>query len=192
LSKGWGSNVKGDRSSVKIVDDDDIFKVLADSTRRDILAMLCQNSFSATEIAKHLKLSPQTVRYHLSKLEDVTLIQVSKKKQCQNAYHAREKVYEATAGRFHFCFGEKPSTIPVLTNCLNKLTELLQKIGVPLSSFEASLFSELFYEVDETMMNIVKKVEKVIEKRNDTPWIDRSLLANLLVKKLFQEASLDK
>ena len=149
MNKGWVSSFKGDRSGVKIVDDNDIFKVLADSKRRDILSMLCINSFSATEIAKRLKLSPQTVRYHLSKLEDVNLIQVCTKEQCQNAYHVREKVYEATAGRFHFCFGEKPKSLPVLTSCINKLTELLEKIGVPLSSFEASLFSEMFYEVDE-------------------------------------------
>ena len=71
MNKGWVSNFKGDRSSVKIVDNNDIFKALADSKRRDILTMLCQNSFSATEIAKRLKLSPQTVRYHLSKLEEV-------------------------------------------------------------------------------------------------------------------------
>jgi len=134
LSKGWVSSIKGDRPGVKIVDNDDIFKALADSKRRDILAMLCQDSFSATEIAKRLKLSPQTVRYHLSKLEEVNLIQICEKKQSQNAYHVREKVYEATAGRFHFCFGEKPKTLPVLTSCFNKLTELLQKIGVPLSS----------------------------------------------------------
>ena len=156
MNKGWVSSFKGDRPGVKMVDDDDIFKVLADSKRRDILAMLCQNTFSATEIAKRLKLSPQTVRYHLSKLEDVDLIQICKKKQCQNAYHVREKVYEATAGRFHFCFGEKPKSQPVLASCFNKLTELLQKIGMPLSSFEASLFSEMFYEVDENLMTIVR------------------------------------
>jgi hypothetical protein len=68
----------------------------------------------------------------------------------------------------------------------------LQKIGVPLSSFEASLFSEMFYEVDENLMTIVRKVEKVIEERHGTPWIDRPLLASLLMKKIFQDASMDK
>jgi DNA-binding transcriptional ArsR family regulator len=51
-----------------------IFKVLADSQRRDILVMLRNGKLSAGEIAEKLGISPPALSYHLRLLKQADLI----------------------------------------------------------------------------------------------------------------------
>ena len=50
------------------------FKALSDPVRREILLLLKDQTLSAGEIAKHLKMTQATVSYHLSKLKQADLI----------------------------------------------------------------------------------------------------------------------
>lgn len=170
--------------NVKFVENEQIYKILADPNRRRILAMLCQEALSVAEIANRLKLSPQAVRYHLSHLEETDLVNAVSKRRCQNAYHVLEKVYKATADRFHFNFGTQPKSHPILSNCLDKVTEVLRKIGLPLSSFDEVLIDEMLFEVNEKLDSMITNIQKLLFEKNGHK-IDRSILANILVKQIF-------
>lgn len=57
-----------------------IFKVLSDKQRRDILVMLKDGKMSAGEIAEKLDISPAALSYHLKLLKNADLIMEYKKK----------------------------------------------------------------------------------------------------------------
>lgn len=57
-----------------------IFKVLADEQRRDILLMLKKGRMSAGEIAEQLNISPAALSYHLKQLKGADLVMEYKHK----------------------------------------------------------------------------------------------------------------
>ena len=57
-----------------------IFKVLSDSQRRDILVMLKNGRMNAGEIADALKITPAALSYHLKLLKEADLVMEYKQK----------------------------------------------------------------------------------------------------------------
>ena len=57
-----------------------IFKVLADSQRRDILTMLKNGRLNAGEIAEKLQITPAALSYHLKLLKEAELVMEYKNK----------------------------------------------------------------------------------------------------------------
>ncbi len=57
-----------------------IFKILSDKQRRDILVMLKDGKMSAGEIAEKLNISPAALSYHLKLLKNADLIMEYKDK----------------------------------------------------------------------------------------------------------------
>jgi DNA-binding transcriptional ArsR family regulator len=60
--------------------DTNIFKVLADKQRRDILVMLKNGRMNAGEIAEQLRVTPAALSYHLKLLKGADLIMEYKQK----------------------------------------------------------------------------------------------------------------
>ncbi len=60
--------------------DTNIFKVLSDKQRRDILVMLKNGRMNAGEIAEQLGVTPAALSYHLKLLKDADLIMEYKQK----------------------------------------------------------------------------------------------------------------
>ena len=60
--------------------DTNIFKVLADKQRRDILVMLKNDRMNAGEIAEELGITPAALSYHLKLLKNADLIMEYKQK----------------------------------------------------------------------------------------------------------------
>ena len=60
--------------------DTNIFKVLSDAQRRDILVMLKEGRMNAGEIADRLGITPAALSYHLKLLRDADLIMEYKQK----------------------------------------------------------------------------------------------------------------
>ena len=60
--------------------DTNIFKVLADSRRREILTMLKDGRMNAGEIAERLQITPAALSYHLKLLKGADLIAEYKEK----------------------------------------------------------------------------------------------------------------
>ena len=57
-----------------------IFKVLADGQRRDILTMLKNERLNAGEIAERLQITPAALSYHLKLLKSADLVSEYKEK----------------------------------------------------------------------------------------------------------------
>jgi DNA-binding transcriptional ArsR family regulator len=57
---------------------DEIFKAMADSSRRRILAALCQESREAGELARMVGLAPNAVSFHLRALKSAELVNVQR------------------------------------------------------------------------------------------------------------------
>ncbi len=57
-----------------------LFKVLADEQRRDILVMLKNGRMSAGEIAEALNITPAALSYHLKQLKGADLVMEYKQK----------------------------------------------------------------------------------------------------------------
>lgn len=57
-----------------------IFKVLADEQRRDILVMLKNGRMSAGEISEALNITPAALSYHLKQLKGADLVMEYKQK----------------------------------------------------------------------------------------------------------------
>ena len=57
-----------------------IFKVLSDKQRRDILVMLKDGRLSAGEIAERLNITPAALSYHLKLLKNADLVMEYKNK----------------------------------------------------------------------------------------------------------------
>ena len=57
-----------------------LFKVLADEQRRDILVMLKSGRMSAGEIAEALNITPAALSYHLKQLKGADLVMEYKQK----------------------------------------------------------------------------------------------------------------
>ena len=60
-----------------------IFKVLADSQRRDILTMLKNGRLNAGEIAEELQITPAALSYHLRLLKSADLVSEYKEKSTE-------------------------------------------------------------------------------------------------------------
>lgn len=60
--------------------DSNIFKVLSDGQRRDILVMLKDGRLSAGEIAQRLDVTPAALSYHLKLLKNADLVMEYKQK----------------------------------------------------------------------------------------------------------------
>ena len=60
--------------------DTNIFKVLSDKQRREILEMLKEGRMNAGEIAERLAVTPAALSYHLKLLKDADLIMEYKQK----------------------------------------------------------------------------------------------------------------
>lgn len=60
--------------------ENNIFKVLADKQRRDILVMLKDGRLNAGEIAERLSVTPAALSYHLKLLKSADLIMEYKSK----------------------------------------------------------------------------------------------------------------
>ena len=72
---------------------ENLFKALADSQRRKILAMLRKSELAAGEIASRLELTPATVSHHLAKLRSAELVRIRREGQ-QRIYALNVSVVE--------------------------------------------------------------------------------------------------
>ena len=68
------------RTGARNMSETNIFKVLSDKRRRDILVLLRNERKSAGEIAEQLQISPSDLSYHLKLLKNADLVMEYKSK----------------------------------------------------------------------------------------------------------------
>jgi predicted transcriptional regulator len=81
-----------------------VYKALASDTRLEILDLLAENPRTATELAESLKLSKAVLSRHITQLEKVGLIRLSKSKRSDDN---RKKVYALNVDHADIVFPHK-------------------------------------------------------------------------------------
>lgn len=92
--------------AVKVVDDPEKFKLLADETRRKIIFLLRAKEMTVSQIASTLEFTPQAIYHHIKKLQDADLVQVAREERMG---HLIESYYRSTAEAFICSVGATPS-----------------------------------------------------------------------------------
>ena len=83
----------------------DIFKALADPTRRKILTMLQEKDLAAGEIADAFNISKPSISHHLNLLKQANL--VLSEKQGQNVYYSLNTTVFQDIVQWFFDFRER-------------------------------------------------------------------------------------
>jgi len=112
--------------AIKTINDPDAFKLLADQTRRKIIFLLRAKEMAASQIARELKITPQTVYHHIKKLVKGGMVEVTRE---ERVAHLIESHYQATAELFHFTCGKTIHSKALLRETIETMLKNLKKIG---------------------------------------------------------------
>ncbi len=112
--------------AIKTISDPEAFKVAADPTRRKMLFLLRAKEMNVSQIAQDLNLTPQTVYFHIKKLVEAGMVEVSREVRVD---HLIESYYQATAEVFHFTVGKTTHSKEALLETIEAVLAALRKIG---------------------------------------------------------------
>jgi DNA-binding transcriptional ArsR family regulator len=115
---------------IKTISDPEAFKVAADPTRRKMLFLLRAKEMNVSQIAQDLNLTPQTVYFHIKKLVEAGMVEVSREVRVD---HLIESYYQATAEVFHFTVGHTTRSKETLLETIKAVLNALEKIGFKIS-----------------------------------------------------------
>ncbi len=89
----------------------DIFKALADPTRRQILQTLRERSLSAGELADHFDMTKASMSHHFTVLKNAELVRTERRGQ-QIFYSLNTSVFEDVAALLFSLFGNHSEKQP--------------------------------------------------------------------------------
>ena len=112
--------------AVKTISDPEAFKIAADQTRRKMLFLLRVKEMTVSKIAQELSLTPQTVYFHIKKLVEAGMVEVSREVRVD---HLIESYYQATAEVFHFTVGNTTRSKETLMETIEAVLNALKRIG---------------------------------------------------------------
>jgi DNA-binding transcriptional ArsR family regulator len=112
--------------AVKTISDPAAFKIAADETRRKMLFLLRAKEMTVSLIAQELNLTPQTVYFHIKKLVEAGMVEVSREVRVD---HLIESYYQATAEVFHFTVGNTTNSKETLLETIEATLNALRRIG---------------------------------------------------------------
>ena len=112
--------------AVKTISDPEAFKIAADQTRRKMLFLLRAKEMTVSQIAQELNLTPQTVYFHIKKLVEAGMVEVSREVRVD---HLIESYYQATAEVFHFTVGNTTRSKETLMETIEAVLNALKRIG---------------------------------------------------------------
>jgi DNA-binding transcriptional ArsR family regulator len=150
--------------AVKTIRDPEAFKVAADETRRKMLFLLRAKEMTVSQIAQDLNLTPQTVYFHIKKLVEANMVEVSREVRVD---HLIESYYQATAEVFHFTVGNTTHSKETLEETIKAVLNALKKIG-----FKINYDNETINKLADLQMKLqeccrAKEYEEKIEKLDD-------------------------
>jgi DNA-binding transcriptional ArsR family regulator len=115
--------------AIKVVDDPEKFKLLADDTRRKIVFLLRATEMTVAQIASNLEVTPQNIYHHIKKLQGADLVMVERE---ERVGHLIESYYRATAEAFMCSVGSTPSGREFFEKQMKTTLESLVAIGFDL------------------------------------------------------------
>lgn len=115
--------------AIKVVDDPEKFKLLADDTRRKIVFLLRAKEMTVAQIASNLEVTPQAIYHHIKKLQGADLVMVERE---ERVGHLIESYYRATAEAFMCSVGATPSGREFFEKQMKTTLESLVAVGFDL------------------------------------------------------------
>ena len=115
--------------AIKVVEDPEKFKLLADDTRRRIIFLLRAKEMTVAQIATNLEMTPQAIYHHIKKLQDADLVTVERE---ERVGHLIESYYRATAEAFLCTVGATPSGKEFFEKQMKTTLEALVTVGFDL------------------------------------------------------------
>jgi DNA-binding transcriptional ArsR family regulator len=115
--------------AIKVVEDPEKFKLLADDTRRRIVFLLRATEMTVAQIASNLGVTPQAIYHHIKKLQDADLVMVERE---ERVGHLIESYYRATAEAFLCSVGATPSGREFFEKQMKTTLESLVAVGFDL------------------------------------------------------------
>jgi DNA-binding transcriptional ArsR family regulator len=112
--------------AIKVIDDPEKFKLLADETRRKIVFLLRATEMTVSQIASTIEVTPQAIYHHIKKLQKADLVQVTRE---ERVGHLIESYYRATAEAFMCSVGATPSGREFFEKQMGTALDSLVKIG---------------------------------------------------------------
>ena len=122
--------------AVKVVNDPEEFKLLADGTRRKIIFLLRATEMTVSQIASTLGVTPQAIYHHIKKLQHADLVTVERE---ERVGHLIESYYRATAEAFLCSVGVTPSGREFFEKQTKTTLDSLVKIGFKLEYDESDV-----------------------------------------------------
>ena len=161
--------------TVKTISDPEAFKIAADQTRRKMLFLLRVKEMTVSKIAQELNLTPQTVYFHIKKLVEADMVEVSREVRVD---HLIESYYQATAEVFHFTVGNTTHSKETLAETIEAVLNALKRIG-----FKVEYDNKAVNQLTDLQMKLqaccsAKEYEEEIAKLED---------ADFFVKQELQE-----
>lgn len=160
--------------AIKYISDPQAFKLLADETRRKILALLRAKEMTVSKIAELLEVTPQTVYHHIRKLEDGGLVESTREERIST--NLLEKYYRATAEVFHFGLGDARSHPKATRHLISLALQSMEKIGITVEYNDAAItkLASAQTKVDANP-NVVKYTE-IISRIDDVDLVTKGIL----------------
>ena len=115
--------------AIKVVEDPEKFKLLADDTRRRIIFLLRAKEMTVAQIATNLEMTPQAIYHHIKKLQDADLVMVDRE---ERVGHLIESYYRSTAEAFLCTVGATPSGREFFEKQMKTTLESLVTVGFDL------------------------------------------------------------
>lgn len=160
--------------AIKYISDPQAFKLLADETRRKILALLRAKEMTVSKIAELLEVTPQTVYHHIRKLEDGGLVESTREERIST--NLLEKYYRATAEVFHFGLGDARSHPKATRHLISLALQSMEKIGITVEYNDDAItkLASAQTKVDANP-NVVKYTE-IISRIDDVDLVTKGIL----------------
>lgn len=150
---------------VKVIDQPDIIKVLADPVRREILRLLRHEPQTQTQLARALNISKPTMKYHIQLLQQSKLVKIAFMQV--ESHGINQKYFEPTSSIFIEDFEKTPQNIQkyFLQLHIERLRGMLSvfqligtKRGDPITVSSQEL-KDLAYEIAQQLTKVGKKYE---------------------------------
>jgi len=111
---------------VKTINDPESFQLIADETRRKMLFLLRVKEMTVSQMAETLNITPQAVYYHVKKLVNAGMVEVSREVRVD---HLIESYYRATAETFNCHVGPVKTGTPEAKDHYVTVFNALKSLG---------------------------------------------------------------
>jgi DNA-binding transcriptional ArsR family regulator len=154
----------------KTISDPEVFRLLADETRRKIVFLLRAKEMSASQIARELNITPQAVYHHIKKLLEGELVEVTREDRVD---HIIESYYRTTAESFHFAVGSTSRDKQYIKEQITTALNALKKLGFKIEYDDKTITQLVDTQIELEQCCGGPKYEDAISEMDDVDFVTK-------------------